>query len=504
MQALNSVLPRDIRVLGWADVPERFSARFSATLRTYRYYFVRRDLDLAAMRAAGRALAGRHDFRNVCKIDIANTQNFVRDILSVRIVAADVAPSQAVAAVAGAAGAGEGGYNSHRVAAAAGHTSSMGSAEADDGKGDSAAESPLSIYYIEVVGRAFLWHQIRCVAALLFLVGRGAESPATVAALLDVSTVRARPQYAMAGEAPLILHHCGFGEEDVAASESHDAGAGGGADEDEADLAEEVGVGGGGFDDVSSSVSAAAGAAAQPLERRVRFLRSHPPLHSSWQHSAAALRRLTTDLEAQWSEAAVRAAMLRGLLDRAYAGRLPRSAVEETIAAKAAAAGGSGRGGDARGAAAISAAVAANAEPAESSSGSALPSAADDETMSWAAAVDAFGGRAAQRAGLEVPLLSPADAEYLVLPPAGGEGGADARPATRRGRHLPLLQRATGKGVEQRWQELSDAQRAEIAQQHPVNAPRLAAAAAAAAGAAALEATTADSMATATSNLGKE
>lgn len=51
--------------------------------------------------------------------------------------------------------------------------------------------------------------------------------------------------------------------------------------------------------------------------------------------------------------------------------------------------------------------------------------------------------------------------------------------AGARGRHLPLLQRATGKGVEQRWRELSDAQRAQIAQQHPVNAPRLAAEAAA-------------------------
>jgi hypothetical protein len=81
-----------------------------------------------------------------------------------------------------------------------------------------------------------------------------------------------------------------------------------------------------------------------------------------------------------------------------------------------------------------------------------------------------------------VPLVSPADAEYLVLPPspaaAAGESGAGAAGSGARGRHLPLLQRATGKGVEQRWRELSDAQRSQIAQQHPVNAPRLAAEAA--------------------------
>jgi hypothetical protein len=88
--------------------------------------------------------------------------------------------------------------------------------------------------------------------------------------------------------------------------------------------------------------------------------------------------------------------------------------------------------------------------------------------MTWAATVDAFGGRAALRLGLEVPLVSPADAEYLVLPPApaaaAGESGAGVAGSSARGRHLPLLQRAAGKGVKQRWCELSDAQRSQIAQ----------------------------------------
>lgn len=44
---LNSLLPPDIRILGWADVGNDFSARFSCTSRVYRYYFPRRDLDLA-------------------------------------------------------------------------------------------------------------------------------------------------------------------------------------------------------------------------------------------------------------------------------------------------------------------------------------------------------------------------------------------------------------------------------------------------------------------------
>lgn len=37
--ALNSLLPSDIRIMSSKEVPENFSARFSATSRTYRYFF---------------------------------------------------------------------------------------------------------------------------------------------------------------------------------------------------------------------------------------------------------------------------------------------------------------------------------------------------------------------------------------------------------------------------------------------------------------------------------
>lgn len=40
-QLLNRVLPPDIRVLGWSEVSEQFSARFSSTHRTYRYQLPR-------------------------------------------------------------------------------------------------------------------------------------------------------------------------------------------------------------------------------------------------------------------------------------------------------------------------------------------------------------------------------------------------------------------------------------------------------------------------------
>lgn len=77
--ALRSALGQDCCVRDIAVVPEAFSARFSATERTYVYairnrpepsalaaryaYHVAGSLDLAAMRAAAGPLLGEHDFR---------------------------------------------------------------------------------------------------------------------------------------------------------------------------------------------------------------------------------------------------------------------------------------------------------------------------------------------------------------------------------------------------------------------------------------------------------
>ncbi len=76
--ALNGNLPRDIAVLRVRPEAPEFHARFSAVAKRYVYRFVvapvrpvvgvpfhhwcRRPLDVRAMRAAARALVGRHDF----------------------------------------------------------------------------------------------------------------------------------------------------------------------------------------------------------------------------------------------------------------------------------------------------------------------------------------------------------------------------------------------------------------------------------------------------------
>lgn len=64
---------------------------------------------------------------------------------------------------------------------------------------------------LQIQGQAFLWHMVRCIMAVLFLVGRGLEEEGIVDALLDVEgRFPAKPQYTPAPDGPLVLHDCAF------------------------------------------------------------------------------------------------------------------------------------------------------------------------------------------------------------------------------------------------------------------------------------------------------
>ncbi|XP_053551287.1 LOW QUALITY PROTEIN: tRNA pseudouridine(38/39) synthase [Bombina bombina] len=163
---LNRVLPPDIRVLSWAVVPQTFSARFSCRSRTYRYLFPRAQLDVDKMDCAARLLEGTHDFRNLCKMDVANgVLNFTRTVLS-----ACVGP-------------------------------------VPEFQGD---PGPFQLYHLQITGLAFLYHQVRCIMGVLFLIGQGREDPEVIRDLLDVQTNPRKPHYNMAVELPLVLYDCHF------------------------------------------------------------------------------------------------------------------------------------------------------------------------------------------------------------------------------------------------------------------------------------------------------
>lgn len=167
VKMLNRVLPQDIRILDWAPAPEGFSARFDCQSRTYRYYFPCGSLDVALMAEAAKRYEGTHDFRNLCKMDVGNgVLQFERTILS-----ASVKPGNPQ------------------------HTSST---------------DQYDLFIFEVKGLAFLYHQVRCMMAVLLLIGQKLEAPEIINQLLDVENNPRKPQYSMAVDYPLVLYDCHF------------------------------------------------------------------------------------------------------------------------------------------------------------------------------------------------------------------------------------------------------------------------------------------------------
>ncbi|XP_062099217.1 uncharacterized protein LOC133805135 [Humulus lupulus] len=162
VRVLNGALPNDIRVLGWCSVPIDFSARFSCLSREYKYFFWEDNLNLKAMESSGEKFIGEHDFRNFCKMDALNVHTYMRRVKSFEISPCDVR------------------FQGNQL------------------------------WAIKIKGSAFLWHQVRCMVAVLFMIGQGFESSDVIDTLLDVDRIPRKPQYVMAPEIPLVLQSCEF------------------------------------------------------------------------------------------------------------------------------------------------------------------------------------------------------------------------------------------------------------------------------------------------------
>lgn len=123
------------------------------------------------MQEACTYLVGSHDFRNLCKMDVGNgVVAFERAIRSARIVLST------------------------------------------DSAAHATRESAYDMFYFELTGKAFLWHQVRCIVAILLLVGQRNEKPDIVRQLLDVETNPRTPQYSLASDIPLNLFNVEFDE----------------------------------------------------------------------------------------------------------------------------------------------------------------------------------------------------------------------------------------------------------------------------------------------------
>ena len=222
LSILNAILPPSIRILAWCPhPPEGFDARFSCKERRYKYFFtnpafiptpgrlgmqfadgspalVREGwLDIEAMRKAAKKLEGLHDYRNLCKLDPSKQMSSCER----RISFADVAVWR-----------GSGKELIVNEALNANATNSESLVRSVDGEG--AEMTGPRVYCFSVHGSAFLWHQVRCMIAVLFLVGQGLEKPDIVDELLNIAKNPGKPTYEMADDGPLVLWDCVFDDPD--------------------------------------------------------------------------------------------------------------------------------------------------------------------------------------------------------------------------------------------------------------------------------------------------
>lgn len=172
VSVLNRILPSTIQVQAWSPVPATFSARFDCRYRHYKYFFTEGApfrlstqstarggvrLDIQAMRQAAQRFLGEHDFRNFCKIDGSKQiTNYRRRIDGVSIDVVD-----------------------------RGWPREM--------RGDSErnpADCDERMFVLNLRGTAFLYHQVRHIVAVLFLVGAGLEKASIVDELLNVEQGR--------------------------------------------------------------------------------------------------------------------------------------------------------------------------------------------------------------------------------------------------------------------------------------------------------------------------
>lgn len=219
---LNGVLPEDIRVLAWCPHPPAgFNARFSCRERHYKYFFTQpaftptpgavgldrrpKDksgspntkyregwLDIDAMREAAKHFEGTHDFRNFCTLDLSKQiVNFERMIYRADIELVD--PKTHPLGYVGLPG-----FQAHEDCPTPMNVESS----------ESECPSTPQVYVFTLCGNAFLWHQVRHMMGILFLVGQGIESPSVVPELLDASKNPGKPPYEMASDAPLVLWDC--------------------------------------------------------------------------------------------------------------------------------------------------------------------------------------------------------------------------------------------------------------------------------------------------------
>ena len=179
VKTLNSILPNDIFILSSCFVDDSFDPRFSCLYREYKYYFLKKNMNLEKMQKAAKLLCGFHNFKNFCKIDKSDEnwkeKNYERRIFEIRIE----------------------------------KVKSQNFIYPFDIKENIIKNEYYQSYVCIIKGTAFLWHQVRCIMQILFLIGDELEEIDLINEMLNEKS-EYEFKYGLADENNLILSDCVF------------------------------------------------------------------------------------------------------------------------------------------------------------------------------------------------------------------------------------------------------------------------------------------------------
>ena len=140
---INSYLPDDICILGVREVSSDFNPRYEAGSRTYSYFLIMENFNVAESQKAIQCFQGTHDFQFFSKEDLKNPTKTVRTLKKIEII-------------------------SHGV----------------------------NIYQIRVESRSFLWHQVRRIVGHLIEISEGRYNSDHTLNLLNKTVDWPRPPLA--------------------------------------------------------------------------------------------------------------------------------------------------------------------------------------------------------------------------------------------------------------------------------------------------------------------
>ena len=179
IKTLNNILPNDIFILSSCIVDDSFDPRFSCLFREYKYYFLKKNMNIEKMKLASNLLCGYHNFKNFCKVDKSDEKweekNYERRIFEIRI---------------------EKLKNENII-------------YPFDIKENIINNEYYQSYACIIKGTAFLWHQVRCIMHILFLIGDELEEIDLINEMLNEKS-NYEFRYGLADDSNLILSDCVF------------------------------------------------------------------------------------------------------------------------------------------------------------------------------------------------------------------------------------------------------------------------------------------------------